>query len=265
MPVTTRRTHHQVLASTSRSAVLQALRDALGPLGVAEVSAVVGLHQNTTRGHLDVLVEAGYAVRRTEAPHGPGRPRIVYEATSAPEDGSNYKLIAEVLAEYVAATAAEPAQAAAEAGRAWVGRPASSGTPTSSGTSASSGTPSSPGTSSSSTEGPAEPAEPPDREAVLAGLVRLLADGGFQPEVVADGDEIHLHHCPFVELAAAHPDVVCGAHLGIIEASLERLGAPASGTRLLPFVQPNLCVTRLAEPGGLDTSALDVGPAGTPA
>lgn len=220
---------------------------------------MVGLHQNTTRGHLDVLVEAGYAVRRTEAPHGPGRPRIVYEATSAPEDGSNYKLIAEVLAEYVAATAAEPSQAAAEAGRAWVGRPTSPGASTSSGTAAS------PGTSSSSTEGPAEPTKPADRETVLAGLVRLLADGGFQPEVVADGDEIHLHHCPFVELAAAHPDVVCGAHLGIIEASLERLGAPASGTRLLPFVQPNLCVTRLAEPGGLDTSALDVGPAGTPA
>jgi predicted ArsR family transcriptional regulator len=219
-----------VLASTSRSAVLQALRDASGPLGVVEVSDAVGLHQNTTRGHLDVLVEAGYVVRRTEKAHGPGRPRIVYEATDAPEDGSNYKLIAEVLAEYVAATAAQPVQAAAEAGRAWV---------------------------ASSTE---EAPGPADRETVLAGLVRLLADGGFQPEVADGGDEIHLHHCPFVELAAAHPDVVCGAHLGIIEASLERLGAPAAGTRLLPFVQPNLCVTRLADPGGLDTSALDAGP-----
>jgi predicted ArsR family transcriptional regulator len=41
------------------------------------VAEVVGLHQNTVRGHLDVLVDAGYAVRRAEAPRGPGRPRIV--------------------------------------------------------------------------------------------------------------------------------------------------------------------------------------------
>jgi predicted ArsR family transcriptional regulator len=96
-----------VLASASRTAVLQVLRDAGGPLGVVDVAELVGLHQNTVRGHLDVLVDAGYAVRRSQAPSGPGRPRTAYEATNAPEDGSNYKLIAEVLAEYVARTAAD--------------------------------------------------------------------------------------------------------------------------------------------------------------
>jgi predicted ArsR family transcriptional regulator len=218
------RTLHQVLASASRTAVLHTLRSSGGALGVADVADVVGLHQNTVRGHLDVLVEAGYAVRRTEAPRGPGRPRIVYEATSAPEDGSNYKLIAEVLAEYVASTAANPAQAAAAAGRAWA---------------------------SGSREPAEEPAEhgaaasPADAQAVLDGLVRLLADGGFQPEVVDSGNAIHLHHCPFGDLAATHPDVVCGAHLGIIQASVAQLGGPVSGTRLLPLVQPQLCVARL--------------------
>ena len=218
------RTLHQVLASASRTAVLHALRDAEGALGVADLAEVVGLHQNTVRGHLDVLVDAGYAVRRAEAPRGPGRPRIVYEATSAPESGSNYKLIAEVLAEYVASTAANPAQAAAAAGRAWA----------------------------TGAHAPVdEPAEAPDTsthadaQAVLDGLVRLLADGGFQPEVVDSGDEIHLHHCPFGELAVTHPDVVCGAHLGILQASVAQLGGPVSGTRLLPLVQPQLCVARI--------------------
>lgn len=226
MPVVpSSRTHHQVLASASRTAVLQALRDAASPRGVAEVAEQIGLHQNTVRGHLDVLVDAGYAVRRTETPRGPGRPRVVYEATDAPEDGSNYKLLAEVLAEYVAATAAHPAEAAASAGRAWAA--------------GSTGAGAGPG-DAAGVDGTAA-----DGQAVLQGLVRLLADGGFQPEVVPGSDEIHLRHCPFGELAVTHPDVVCGAHLGIIQASLERLGGPVGRARLLPLVEPGLCVAHL--------------------
>jgi predicted ArsR family transcriptional regulator len=223
------RTHHQVLASASRTAVLQALRDAGGPLGVADVADTIGLHQNTVRSHLDVLVDAGYAVRRSEAPRGPGRPRIAYEATSAPEDGSNYKLIAEVLAEYVASTAEDPAQAAAAAGRAWV-------TETTASTAAGEGEPETP-------QGAHQ--QHADAQTVLNGLVRMLADGGFQPEVVHGGEEIHLHHCPFGELAVTHPQVVCGAHLGIIQASVSQLGGPAGQARLLPLVQPQLCVARV--------------------
>jgi predicted ArsR family transcriptional regulator len=210
-----------VLASTSRAAVLQALRDAGGPLGVAEVCDTIGLHHNTVRGHLDVLVDAGYAMRRTEPPRGPGRPRIVYEATNAPDDGDNYKLIAEVLAQYLADTAPQPAVAAAAAGRAWA----------------------------DAARGRADdlaPGEPVAAE-VLDGLVRMLADGGFQPQLSATGDEIHLHHCPFRDLAVKHPDVVCGAHLGIIQSSLDQLGGPVSQARLLPLVQPDLCVARLGE------------------
>ena len=82
--------HHQVLASTSRMAVLELLRSRAQPLGVGEVAQHVGLHQNTVRSHLDLLVDAGYAIRRSEAPSGPGRPRVVYEATAAPEGERNY-------------------------------------------------------------------------------------------------------------------------------------------------------------------------------
>jgi predicted ArsR family transcriptional regulator len=227
VPVVPRsRTHHQVLASASRSAVLQALRDAAAPCAVADVAIQIGLHQNTVRGHLDVLVDAGYAVRRTEPPRGPGRPRIVYEATSAPDQDSNYKLIAEVLAEYVAMTAEQPAEAAASAGRSWA-RGARTAADDVDGDQAGSGTVTG------------------DPQAVMQGLVRLLADGGFQPEVAAGGEEIHLRHCPFGDLAVTHPDVVCGAHLGIIQASLAELGGPVSRARLLPLVQPGVCVAHL--------------------
>jgi len=52
-----------VLASISRAAVLELLRSRAQPLGVSEVARDVGLHQNTVRSHLDLLVESGFAVR----------------------------------------------------------------------------------------------------------------------------------------------------------------------------------------------------------
>ena len=69
--------HHQALASASRMAVLELLRSRAQPLGVGEIAQYVGLHQNTVRSHLDLLVDSGYAMRRSEAPSGPGRPRVV--------------------------------------------------------------------------------------------------------------------------------------------------------------------------------------------
>jgi DNA-binding IclR family transcriptional regulator len=56
--------HHQVLASASRMGVLDLLRLRAQPLGVGEVAQHVGLHLNTVRSHLDLLVDSGYAIRR---------------------------------------------------------------------------------------------------------------------------------------------------------------------------------------------------------
>jgi len=224
------RSHHQVLASISRMAVLELLRSRAQPLGVAEVAAHVGLHQNTVRSHLDLLVDSGYAVRHREAPSGPGRPRVVYEATAAPEGERNYRLLAEVLAQYLVATSDRPGQAAVEAGRRW----AQSTGPKHAG------------------EGDGDataPASPVSDEAAVAAVVRMLGDTGFAPELSADGTSINLHRCPFRELAETHQDVVCGAHLGIIQGALADLGATVSATRLLPFVTPGLCVTNLGRSG----------------
>ena len=216
--------HHQVLASTSRVAVLELLRLRAQPLAVGEVAQHVGLHQNTVRSHLDLLVDSGYAVRRTERPRGPGRPRVVYEATSAPEGERNYRLLAEMLAQHLFATSERPGEAAENAGRRWAGltRQGQDG-----------------GTA-------ALPAPPISGEDAITAVVRMLGDIGFAPEVSADRTAINLHRCPFRELAESHPDVVCGAHLGMVQGALTELGAPVSATRLLPFVQPDLCIITLA-------------------
>ena len=222
------RTHHQVLASISRTAVLELLRSRAQPLGVVEVAQHVGLHQNTVRSHLDLLVSSGYAVRRSDAPRGPGRPRVVYEATAAPDGERNYRLLAEVLAQHIVATSERPGEAAVNAGRSWAG---SAGRRQQGDDGAGAGTAASHLVS---------------EEAAIAAVVRLLGDSGFAPELSADGMAINLHRCPFRELAESHPDVACGAHLGIIQGALADLGGMVSATRLLPFVTPGLCVTTLA-------------------
>ncbi len=216
--------HHQVLASASRVAVLELLRSRAQPLGVGEVAQLIGLHQNTVRSHLDLLVDSGYAVRRTEAPRGPGRPRVVYESTSAPEGERNYRLLAEMLAQHLVATSERPGEAAVSAGRSWAGLSGQRQDGTA----------------------PAVAAPPISGEEAINAVVRMLGDIGFAPELSADATAINLHRCPFRELAESHPDVVCGAHLGMVEGALAEMGAPVSATRLLPFVQPDLCIITLA-------------------
>jgi predicted ArsR family transcriptional regulator len=227
--------HHQVLASASRMAVLELLRSRAEPFGVVEVAQHVGLHQNTVRSHLDLLVDSGYVIRRSEAPKGPGRPRVVYQATAAPDGERNYRLLAEVLARHIDATSERPAEAAVNAGRSWAGsterRPQGDD-------GAGGGTPASP---------------PISEEAAVAEVVRMLGDSGFAPALSADGTSINLHRCPFRELAVIHQDVVCGTHLGILQGALAELGTTVSATRLLPFVTPGLCVATLTR------SATDAG------
>jgi predicted ArsR family transcriptional regulator len=226
-PVRSDLRQHKILASISRMAVLDLLRTSAQPLGVGEVAQHVGLHQNTVRSHLDLLVESGFALRRSEAPRGPGRPRVVYEATSAPDGERNYRLLAEVLAQHLVATSERPGEVAVNAGRSWaasMGRPAH-------------------GDGRGSEAG-----SPISEDAAVAAVVRMLGDSGFAPELSSDGTSINLHRCPFRELAVSNPDVVCGAHLGIIQGALAGLGAMVSATRLLPFVTPGLCVTTLAWP-----------------
>jgi predicted ArsR family transcriptional regulator len=215
--------HHKVLSSISRAAVLELLRSRAEPLGVVEVAEHVGLHQNTVRSHLDLLVESGFAIRRSEPPSRPGRPRVVYEATAAPGGESDYRLLAEILAHHLA-SAERPAEAAMNAGQSWA---------------MSRWRPQHP-------EG-AEPGETArlSEDDAIAAVVKMLGDTGFAPQLSADGTSINLHRCPFRDLASSQQDVVCGAHLGIIQGALAELGDMVSATRLLPFVTPGLCVATL--------------------
>jgi predicted ArsR family transcriptional regulator len=207
---------HRVLASVSRVAVLETLRESGGPLGVRELAERMSLHNNTVRKHLDLLVENGFARRLRDEATRRGRPRYVYAAVpeSSPPDTllRNYRLLASVFAAYLH-DADDPQATAEEAGRRF-------------------------GARSIDLAGPGP-------SAALERVVRMLDDIGFQPEVDAAVSEIRLRPCPFNELARERPDVVCGIHLGLIRGALEQLGAPEQALRLRPFVTPTLCVVEI--------------------
>ncbi|MFO7251666.1 MAG: helix-turn-helix domain-containing protein [Actinomycetes bacterium] len=215
---------HRVLADVSRVAVLETLRRARRPLSIPEIAAEVGLHPNTVRSHLALLVEYGYATGRTEDRDRPGRPRLLYAATSRPDDNDdrrNYRLLAEVLVGYLAgnegAGEASAASAAIAAGRAYGGRIA----------------------------GAARDRRALDPAEATRRVLDLLRDAGFDPRLTPDGRQIELRRCPFRELARSNADVVCGVHLGLMQGALAELGASLTTSSLRPFARPGVCVATL--------------------
>jgi predicted ArsR family transcriptional regulator len=218
-------------AGATRLRVLQALRLDPAGLGVQALAARLDVHPNTVRFHLDRLVAEGLAARRTEDRAAPGRPRLEFTAVDRPDveaDRRSYRLLAEILAGFVASEVPDPAAGAVGAGRRW---------------------------GHYLTERPRPFQGRPEEEAVSE-LMRIQDDLGFAPEL-ADrdgGQEIHLRHCPFLEVATEHREVACSVHLGLMQGALAEMRAPVTAERLLPFVEPSLCVARLVATGDAEGS-----------
>lgn len=213
---------HRALAHPAREQLLDVLRSAGDACGVDQLAERSGLHVNTVRGHLAQLEEAGLVSSAPEHRDRPGRPRVVYRATehAVAADPDGYRTLAQVLSSYVAATAPDAATAGREAGIAW-GRQLARD---------------------------AERTTGVDVPTALAEVMDLLGGFGFAPELesrTGDAPVVHLHRCPFVEVARDHQDVVCSMHLGLLQGALAELGADVEATELLPFVDPDRCVAHL--------------------
>ncbi|MFB4302898.1 helix-turn-helix transcriptional regulator [Actinomadura sp. NTSP31] len=200
-----------------RREVLDALREAGAPLGVAGVAERLGVHPNTARFHLDALVEDGAAERTLQRPAGPGRPRTVYTARPGMDRGGSrgYRLLAQILLSRLAAAGPEARGEAERAVREW---------------------------------GRYLVERPPPFGRVSAGdaagrLTALLADLDFAPDLA--GDVIRLRHCPFLELAEEYGPLVCDVHLGLMRGALAELDAPVEAEALEPFAEPAACLARL--------------------
>jgi predicted ArsR family transcriptional regulator len=202
--------------------MLDLIRRAGAGLTAAQVVEATDLHPSTVRAHLDQLVESGLLTRDRRGDGSPGRPAWRYWAAPLPGIGESpttvdrpYRDLAAALVEHLARDADDPHAAGVRAGRDW-------------------------GRALAATGGRAKP---------MDGLVRVLDRLGFTPEVVdrpSPGTAVvHLRSCPFLELAMASPDVVCGVHQGVIGGALGALGASTADTDLEPFAVPGACVVRV--------------------
>jgi predicted ArsR family transcriptional regulator len=213
----------QPASVSGRLRVLEMLRGTPGGHVVTELAVRLGLHPNTVRFHLNRLVAAGLATREVEPHNGPGRPRLSFAA--APQQDMersrrSYQLLADMLAGFIADTSPDAAGQAIELGRTW-GRYLATKAP---------------------------PARRVTEEESLRELLRVLDDIGFSP-LLAEGDQhsqVHLRHCPFLEVASAHGEVVCSLHLGVMQGVLIEQRAPVEASDLQPFVEPSLCVAHLS-------------------
>ncbi|MGN2641415.1 helix-turn-helix transcriptional regulator [Nocardia takedensis] len=204
--------------SWPRRRLLAILRGAGEPLDAQELARITGQHVTTVRFHLDVLTKDSLVRQFQQPPRGRGRPRIGYTAV---QRSVGYQELAQVLADQLGPDSRARAEAAATAGRAW-------------------------GATLDAGDHPVESLE--DAKDVT---VTLLSELGFAPErdPAVDGEnqvQVRMTACPLRDLARTHSEVVCGVHLGLIQEVLDRNGARGEvGVRLLPFVEPDLCVLRL--------------------
>lgn len=223
------------------------VREHDGAVDAVALASQIGLHVTTVRFHLDTLCDAGVIVRTRLNRPGAGRPRTGYLAV---QERLDYRVLAEVLAVELGPTAETRARRAQHAGRKWAAR------------------------LTASTDAGADGASDADGDDALDGATRRTTDVfarmGFAPEIAnteetttpspADSAStplreriIRLHACPVRDLARAHPEVVCGVHLGLLQGLLtqpaavgdRRKTSPAMSAVLEPFVEPELCLARL--------------------
>ena len=204
------------LASESRHRLLELLRNA--PQDAHELAATTGLHVSTVRFHLDVLRQAGLVSGRSQPRATAGRPRIVYSPASHAAS-AGLTTLTRLLAGNLAHTTTARAAHAERVGLVWAAE------------------------LTADTDRPREI----DQEGAARAATALFAEMGFDPELTGDHTDrqLRLRACPFRDAARSNPEVVCSIHLGSLRGVLAAWGAPPTVTRLLPFVEPELCVAHL--------------------
>ena len=230
-------TAYRALASAHRVSILHVLQQEDRALTLTEVAGATSLAESTARDHLHHLIAAGFVTKAPEDRATRGRPRMLYRSVerAALRDADEWfrSALLTVLLEGYGKRLGSRSAAAAAAGEA-LGEAKAAVTAGS----ARAGHAPAPG------EDPALPQ--------MAALEAHLEDLRFAPEVDADGDRVHLRHCPFLDLARSNTEVVCSVHLGVARGVLSAAGGPVTAEALDPFVGPDHCVLRL---GRRDTGA----------
>jgi predicted ArsR family transcriptional regulator len=196
-----------VLAQPTRARLFEILRDLRRPAGTEELAALLALHPNGVRLHLERLRKAGL-VARERSRQGRGRPRdmwlIAPDARPGGEPPTGYADLGRWLARVI--SPGRTTLRAVEATGRQIGRDLGPKT----------------GLDASSAE-----------ESMHAGLVAL----GFQPrrETNTDGELTYrLCNCPYREAVRENQAVVCTLHRGITRGLLDALAPETELTGFVP-------------------------------
>lgn len=208
-----RHSDHPVTPADSRQQILAFIRRADEPIGVDQLCAETGLHANTVRGHLEVLLAAGEVHRHPAAKKGGrGRPPWLYSA--GPGQESAYTELTHTLIQELGVDA--DAQLITEAATRWAG-----------------------------VVDRRAPAESPDEAVQQA--ADALSRLGFDATVSPIGDEIVLNTCPYISLVEDQP-VICDIHAAMLDELLKRSEQDVSVSELQVFPRTGMCRARLSRP-----------------
>src|SRR5437879_4935855 len=185
----------KALGDNTRYAIYLELARSAAPLSTIEIAETLGLHPNTVRPHLERMREVGLLEVEVEARGSVGRPQHRYSlAPDAPSLGlepAAFPLLARMLVGAAAGAGVSGDDAAAasrEQGRVLAAQAG--------------------------------------RGSCADALTKALDELGFDPAAANDGERatIAFAHCPYRELAEAHPELVCHLHRGLVEGFVEERG-----------------------------------------
>jgi predicted ArsR family transcriptional regulator len=229
-----------VLSSPTRRAIMELLQEAgkttvgssgddaaVHGLSAGDTAAALGLHVTTARFHLERMVAAG-AVVTAQRRGSVGRPRKVYLAAASERPSLASPEALQAFTELLTSAWADTTDGSPldpeRAGERWVEARADGSAPRTA-------------------------ASPGAWLGKVGMAVDLLDEWGYQPELRTSAGgrtvELTLRGCPFLSMARAHPDVVCGIHRGLLRGTMTAVGEDATEVDLQPFVTERSCVARL--------------------
>lgn len=215
----------KALGDNTRYAIYLELARSARPLATAEVAESLDLHPNTVRPHLERMRDVGLLTIETEARGSVGRPQHRYSlAPDAPSLGlepATFPVLARMLLR-VAVAGGLSRDDVVDAGREQ-------------------------GEADAVALALALDITTQDAGTCVEGLVARLDALGFDPEVAAEEEQatVAFAHCPFRELAEAHPEIVCALHQGLVEGIVDTLGG-ASVDVFHPLTDRTPCQADLA-------------------
>lgn len=194
-----------------RDQVLALVRAAPEPVGVKTLTMKTGLHPNTIRGHLDVLLKSDEIRRQLGGSTGPGRPPWLYSAGSTE---TPLQALSDALGDQLSsASSPELAERTAEQ---WaeVVKPTTTAT---------------------------------DSDSAVAATVDVLNKLGFRANANPVGDRIYITRCPHAPLVAGQP-AICEIHGSLLGQLLERSCQSVRITQLDVLARHGVCLVHLARP-----------------